>query len=85
MPIKKKSDFQNVGITFLVGSSEIVINGLLLCTTRNNIIVKLTPPPVPLGINEHDIVPAMVIPAVYQDGVKRISGRRRLWCLQVRI
>lgn len=71
--------------TFFIRPTKVVVDGLLLCTTRNNVIVKLAPSAIALGINEHDIVPAVVVSTVYQDGVKCIGGGRRLWCLQVRI
>jgi hypothetical protein len=48
----------------------------LLGAAGNNIIIKFAPSSVTFWINKHNVVAAMVIPTVNQDGVESVSGWR---------
>ena len=71
-----KITISSSNLTFFISSSKIVIDSLLLGAAGNNIIIKFAPSSVTFWINKHNVVAAMVIPTVNQDGVESVSGWR---------
>jgi hypothetical protein len=59
------SCISHITLSYLL-SSKIVLNGLSLGTSGNNVVIKLAPLPVTFGIDKYHIVAPMVVPRMNQ-------------------
>lgn len=72
--LRSRSPF--VVATFFVSAPVIVVDGLLFGAARDNVVVKLAPPAVAFGIDEDDVVAAVIVSAVHQYGMQSVGGWR---------
>ena len=64
----------------LVHAPEVVDDTLLLRAATHNVVVELAPATIALRVDEDDVVAAVVVARVYEDGVQDVRGKIVLGC-----